>query len=154
MSAALLANINSFVFDYCARQKLGGTNFNFFILKQLPAVPPNAYSVEIVDQIVPRVLELTYTAWDLQQFARDLGYEGEPFRWDEERRLQLRSELDGIYAHLYGLSRDDFSYILDTFPIVRRNDEKKYNEFRTKRLCLEAYDWFEGVAEEGAKARS
>ena len=55
-------------------------------------------------------------------FARDLGYDGPPFVWDEERRAQLRADLDGIYAHLYGLSRDDFAYILDTFPIVARKD--------------------------------
>jgi hypothetical protein len=78
----------------------------------------------------------------LHSFARDCGYDGPPFTWDEERRLQLRSELDGIYAHLYGLGRDDFAYILDTFPIVKRNDERQYGEYRTKRLCLEAYDYF------------
>jgi hypothetical protein len=60
--------------------------------------------------------------------------------WDEERRIQLRAELDGLYAHLYGLTRDEFAYILDTFPIVRRKDEARYGEYRTKRLCLEAYD--------------
>jgi hypothetical protein len=97
--------------------------------------------------IVPRVLELTYTAWDLEPFARDCGYDGPPYRWDEERRARLRAELDGIYAHLYGLSRDDFSFILDQFPIVERTDRKQHNEYRTKRLCLEAYDRFEGVAD-------
>src|SRR4051794_27136969 len=73
-------------------------------------------------------------------FARDFGYDGPPFGWDDERRATLRAELDGIYAHLYGLSRDDFAYILDTFPIVRDKDVKGFGEFRTKRLCLEAYD--------------
>ena len=56
-----------------------------------------------------------------------------------------RAELDGIYAHLYKLSRDDFAYILDTFPIVRRDDESAYGEYRTKRLCLEAYDKFAAI---------
>jgi hypothetical protein len=87
-------------------------------------------------------LELTYTAHDLEPFARDLGYMGEPFIWDEKRRTTLRAELDGIYAHLYGISREDFAYILDTFPIVARKDIAKYGEYRTKRLCLKAYDHF------------
>jgi hypothetical protein len=38
------------------------------------------------------------------------------------------------------LSREELAYILDTFPIVRRKDEEKYGEYRTKRMVLEAYD--------------
>lgn len=65
---------------------------------------------------------------------------------DGKRRALLRAELDGIYAHLYGLSQDDFADILDTFPIVRRKDEERYGEYRTKWLCLEAYGRFTGIA--------
>ncbi len=138
--AAFLANFNSLVLDYGARQKVGGTSLGFFIMRQLPVLPPETYTPALLDQIVPRVLELTYTAHDLAPFARDLGHDGPPFIWDEARRAELRAELDGIYAHLYNLSRDDFAYILDQFPIVRRNDERDHGEFRTKRLCLAAYD--------------
>ena len=88
------------------------------------------------------MLELTYTAWDLQPFARDLGHDGPPFGWDPERRARLRADLDGVFAHLYGLSRDDFAYVLGTFPIVNRNDQKEFGEERTRRLCLEAWDRF------------
>jgi len=63
-----------------------------------------------------------------------------PFMWDEERRAQLRADLDGLYGHLYGLEREELSYILDTFPIVERQDREEYGEYRTKRLVLEAYD--------------
>ena len=55
---------------------------------------------------------------------------------------ETRADLDGIYAHLYGLSRDDFAYILEQFPIVKRKDEAAFGEYRTARLCLEAYDRF------------
>ena len=89
---------------------------------------------------MPRVLELTYTAWDLEPFARDLGYDGPPFRWDPERRFLLRCELDAAFFHLYGLERDDVDYIMDTFPIVRRKDEQAHGEYRTKRVILEIYD--------------
>jgi len=54
-----------------------------------------------------RVLELTYTANDLEGFARDLGDGGTPFRWDEERRFRIRAELDAAFFHLYGIERDD-----------------------------------------------
>ena len=92
------------------------------------------------DWLAPRVLELTYTAWDLEPFARDVGYDGPPFRWDPARRFLLRAELDAAFFHLYGLSRDDTAYVLETFPIVRKNDEKALGEYRTKRVILEIYD--------------
>ena len=69
-----------------------------------------------------------------------MGYDGPPFRWDEERRFLLRCELDAAYFHLYGIERDDVDYIMDTFPIVKRKDEAAHGEYRTKRVILEIYD--------------
>jgi hypothetical protein len=57
----------------------------------------------------------------------------------------LRAGLDGLYVHLYGLTRDELAYILDTFPIVRRKDEERYGEYRTKRMVLEAYGRLESL---------
>ena len=69
-------------------------------------------------------------------FARDLGYDGQPYRWDEEERRHLRARLDTLYFHLYGLSREDASYVLDTFPIVRKEDEANFGRYRTRYLIL------------------
>jgi hypothetical protein len=120
----------------------------YFILKQLPVLPPMAFEGNAAwesgkvlrDWMALRVLELTYTAWDLEPFARDVGFEGPPFRWDSARRYLLRGELDAAFFHVYGLSRDDTSYIMDTFPIVRKSDQKAHREYRTKRVILEIYD--------------
>jgi len=142
LHTAFLANTNTLVFDYLARQKVGGSHLTYFILDQLPVLAPEAYTEDLLAMIVPRVLELTFTSYDMAPFACDLGYGGPPFTWDEDRRAQLRAELDGIFAHLYGISRDDFAYILGTFSIVARKDIEKFGEYRTKRLCLEAYDHF------------
>jgi hypothetical protein len=91
--------------------------------------------------VLPRVLELTYTAWDLEPFARDVGFNGPPFRWDAERRFLLRCELDAAFFHLYGLNREDTAYIMDTFPIVKRKDEAKHSGiYRTKETSLQIYD--------------
>lgn len=146
--AALYANLCSFTLDYAARQKVSGTSLTYFVVKQLPVLPPATYKEpapwvpeqSLVQWLLPRVLELTYTAWDLQPFARDCGYEGPPYRWDPERRFLLRAELDAAFFHLYGVSRDDAAYILDTFPIVRKNDEKAHGDYRTRRVILERYD--------------
>ena len=82
------------------------------------------------------VLLLTYTAHDLTPFARDLGYAGPPFIWDEEERRHLRARLDACYFHLYGIDRNDAAYILSTFPIVQRQDEDAFNTYRTRDLIL------------------
>jgi hypothetical protein len=98
------------------------------------------------------VLELVYTANDLKCFADDIGHRGEPFRWDEERRAVLRAELDAYYAKLYGLNREELRYILDpkdvygpdfpgeTFRVLKEKEERRYGEYRTKRLILAAWD--------------
>jgi hypothetical protein len=63
-----------------------------------------------------------------------------PDRRDTGDRAQLRAEIDAYVAHLYGLSRDDFGYILDTFPVLKKKEEKAFGEFMSKRKCLEEFD--------------
>jgi hypothetical protein len=150
--ACLLSNLNSLVFDYCTRQKIGGTHLTYSFLKQLPVLAPSAYTPADIAFIAPRVLELVYTSHDLKAFAEDCGYTGAPFRWDEERRASLRAELDAYFARLYGLTRDELRYILDpkevygadfpseTFRVLKEKEEARYGEYRTRRLVLEAWD--------------
>ncbi|NUQ79469.1 MAG: N-6 DNA methylase [Polyangiaceae bacterium] len=146
--SGLYANLCSFALDYAARQKVGGTHLKYHVFKQLPVLAPAAYTTpapwehkkSIRDWLLPRVLELTFTAWDIEPFARDCDYNGPPFRWDRDRRFLLRAELDAAFFHLYGLPRADADYILDTFPIVQKNDEKAHGEYRTKRVILEIFD--------------
>ena len=150
--AALIANISVLPFDFVARQKIGGANFNFYIPKQLPIFPPDRYTEADLAYIVPRVLELTYTAHDLAGWARDLGHNGPPFPFAPERRAQLRAELDAYYARLYGLTRDELRYILDpadvlgenypseTFRVLKKKEINELGEYRTQRLVLAAWD--------------
>ena len=128
LSAACL---NSFALDFVARQKVQGQHLNWFIVEQLPVIAPEDYGrrfggTTARELVRDHVLRLTYTAHDMAPFARDLGYDGPPFAWDEEERRHLRGRLDALYFHLYGLSRDDADYILSTFPIVRREDEAAF----------------------------
>ena len=157
LAACLYANLSSMPFDYCARQKVGGLNLMFFTMRQLPALRPGAYAMpapwapskEVRDWLLPRVLELTYTAWDLRAFAEDCGDDGPPFVWDAERRFQLRCEIDAAFFHLYGISLDDTAYILDTFPVLERSEKREHGEYRTKRVVLETYDALMVAAEDG-----
>ena len=117
--------------------------------------------------LLPRALELAYTAWDLASFASECDYAGAPFRWDGERRFLLRCELDAAYFHLYLGSlnewgtdspqlremfptpRDAVDYIMETFPIVKRKDEKQHGEYRTKRVILHIYDAMQQAIDTG-----
>ncbi|ASL48098.1 putative type I restriction enzymeP M protein [Burkholderia sp. AD24] len=170
--AALLANFNSLTCDFAARQKVGGTALKYFTMKQFPILPPDHYSATDLRFIVPRVLELTHTAHDMQAWADDLNASFPdcdlrpadqrhgplpPFKWDPERRALLRAELDVYYAHLYGLARDDMRYILDpadvmgedypseTFRVLKNNEMRAFGEYRTRRLVLEAWDRLESM---------
>jgi hypothetical protein len=177
----LAACLSSYILDFAARFKIGGTHLNFFIAQQLPVLPPSTYAETCswsplgegascsttFDWILPRVLELTYTASDMEPFAKDYGYDGLPLRWDDGRRFLLRCELDAAFFHLYlpadmnsewrmangetpgqvaelkkhfPRPRRAVDYVLDTFHSVKRKDEEKFGEYRTKRVTLEIYD--------------
>ncbi|MBB6317312.1 Eco57I restriction-modification methylase domain-containing protein [Paraburkholderia tropica] len=171
-TACLLGALNSLCFDFVARQKVGGTHLADFIMKQLPALPPGAYDSVSLDFIVPRILELTYTARDLEPWADELAaYDvrpvherGQPFVWNPDRRAQLRAELDAYYARLYGLTRDELRYILDptdvmgtdypseTFRVLKNNEMREFGEYRTQRLVLEAWDRQSAMSSQEASA--
>lgn len=151
-SAALLANLSALTLDFVARVKVGGAHLTYGYLKQFPVLPPERYGQTDLDFIVPRVLELTYTAHDLEPWAEDFSYEGDPFTFEPNRRAQLRAELDAYYARLYGLTRDELRYILDpadvmgedypseTFRVLKNREMRDFGEYRTQRLVLEAWD--------------
>ncbi len=139
----LLANLSSFVLDYIVRTKVGGQNLNFFIVEQLPVLPPQFYlskfkGMDLSDFIKPRVLELVYTAYSIQAVAKDLDYLGEPYPWDPERRLHLQCQLDALFFLLYKIEIKQVGYILESFPIVKKQDRAIYGWYRTRTL-IEGY---------------
>lgn len=178
MMTCLLANLNTIAADYVARQKVGGTHITYNLLKQFPIAPPDQFmagmlcvSLRAQDPfqtwLTPRILELVYTAHDLTPLARDCGYDGPPFVWDDERRFEIRCQLDAAFFHLYLPCEPDGSwrqaenetpqqlaalkghfpqprhavdYILDQFPIVRQKDEQAHGSYRTKERILAIYD--------------
>ncbi|WP_042379946.1 Eco57I restriction-modification methylase domain-containing protein [Streptacidiphilus melanogenes] len=139
LAAALVACQSSIVHDFASRQKMGGVTMNFFIWQQLPVLTPERLR-PFQRFILPRIVELTYTAYDMTPFGRDLGDSSGPFHWDEERRTVIRAELDALFFLLYGIARDDVDYIMESFPIVKRKDVAKHGSYRTKELVLDLYD--------------
>jgi hypothetical protein len=140
----LLAVMNSFVLDYCARQKTTGNHLTFYTIKQLPIptaetfdLPPVWSSQILGDWIGLRVRELSFTSWHFRDMS---GVTVAPYYWIEERRAIIRSELDAAMFHLYGLAQAESAYVLDTFASLCKRELATYGEFRTKRLILERYD--------------
>ena len=149
LACRVVANLNAAAFDFVARQKVPTTHFAWYVLEQLPVVPPDRFETvrfgpkTAADLVCEAVLELTYTAHDMAPFARDLGHVDEsgavrpPFPWDEDRRLHLRAKLDAVFFHLYGVTdRDDVRYVYSTFPIVERQETATYDRYRIRDLCL------------------
>ncbi len=109
------------------------THIKLYMLEQLPVIAPGDYDRQFGNTtarelVRDHVLRLTYTSHDMAPFARDLGYSGAPFTWDEEERRHLRARLDALYFHLYGLDRDDAGYVLGTFPIVQKHDQAQFGQ--------------------------
>lgn len=157
--ALLHAIWSSIAFDYVVRQKLSGTNMTFTILKQLACPTPDLFTksigwhrdITLGGWVRPYVLELSYTSWRLKPYAEDLGDGGPPFHWDPERRALLRADLDAAFLHVYGLDRSETEHVLDSFPVVRKYDERDFGDYRTKRLVLDAYDRMATAIANGGK---
>lgn len=179
--AALVFNVlwSSFVYDFAARQKIHGAHLTKAIAYQLPTIHPDRLrdkflNTTILQAITGHALELTFVSNSLTRFANECGYSGPPFRWDEERRFQIRCELDAIFFHIYLGSEEDWKnrgrelndsfttpreaadYILESFPIVKRKEIAsteikndlgvviREGRYRSKDLIMEIYD---GISE-------
>ena len=148
-ACSILGCLNSIVFDFVIRQKIQGQNINWYIVEQLPVIPLDRFNdtsfgeksaAEIIKECV---LELTYTAHDMADFAHDMSYVDKagkvlpPFIWEDNRRLHLRAKLDALFFILYNITnRDDIRYIYATFPIVEREEITRYSRYLSCDLCL------------------
>lgn len=147
MAPLLHAFWSSMAFDYVLRQKLSSTNVDYFVVRQLACPGPTIFDQEtpwekqrLDSWCSSRLLELTYTAYRMAPYARDLEDYGEPFRWIPERRRLIQAELDAAMFHVYGLARSEVGHIIESFTVMKKYEERDHGEFRTKRLVLEVYD--------------
>ncbi|MFC8710324.1 Eco57I restriction-modification methylase domain-containing protein [Streptomyces sp. NPDC057197] len=154
-ASLLIACLNSSPLDYFARQKVPGKHLTYEYLYQLPVPSPTemvklgAWVKDPNSWIASRVLELSFTTRRLAGFSRDLGFSGEPFVWDESRRALIRAELDALFFHFYGIGRDGLCYVMDTFGIVKRDDEHAHGTYRTRDQVLDIYDRMAEARETG-----
>ncbi|WP_333044692.1 hypothetical protein [Microcoleus sp. S13C4] len=130
----ICAALNSFCVDFALRQQVAA-NINMFYIYQLP-VPRLTTRDKYFSDIVQRAAKLICTAPEFDELAQEVGLNSHREGVTEEtERAKLRAELDGIIAHLYGLTEAEFAYILTTFPIVPET---------VKQAALAAYRTFRG----------
>jgi len=144
-----LAVANSFCIDYLARKKVA-LSMAITVLDSLP-FPRLPIDHAIVERLGQLALRLTCAAPEMTAYWNAMA----PYGWcepipedvtppsfvDPDLRADARAEIDAVVAReLFGLSADELAGILDTFPVLRRREEKTYGEFRTKRLALEWLD--------------
>ena len=153
LGACLLAIFNSLVLEFVGHLKQASTNLGLYILKQLPVLPPEAFTPQDVDFICERVAKLTRNADDINAVWLT-DYPTYTFQEPQER-LRIQSELDAYIARMYGLTRDELRYILDpkdlmgddfpseTFTVLKKNEKKRYGDYLTWHLVLDAFDALE-----------
>lgn len=143
---AFLANLSSFVLDFAARQKVQGAHLTYTYLEQLPVLAPSEYARPVTwlggeppeSWIRDRVLELTYTSYEMGPWAKHLGDDDAPFIWDEDRRFLMRAELDAAYFHLYDIERQDLELVLESFRAFRNKKPDLFQ--RTKDAIIRIYE--------------
>ncbi|MFN9291792.1 MAG: hypothetical protein ACK6EB_27265, partial [Planctomyces sp.] len=70
--------------------------------------------------------------------------------WGSSTVKDTREGVNDTLLEMFPTPRDAVSYIMDTFPIVRRKDEEKHNgDYRTKRVILEIYDAMQSALRTG-----
>jgi hypothetical protein len=144
MAPFLMANLNSMILDFVARTKIGSQHMNYGVIKQLPLLPQQSYqliSPKVKDRILECVLNLICDNDGVGPFARDFGFKF-PVKWNENTRFNFSRELDAIYAHLYGVDKNELLYILDSFDALRNAEEKKYGIYKTSQEVIKWYDHY------------
>ena len=142
---ALSAILGSLLVDYAARQK--SSRMKYFVVEQIPALTADSLRRNCTflggqpnSWLADRALELCYTNYELTPLAIDLGRDHPPFRWQPARRTILQAEIDAAVLHLYGLNRAQAEWLIDSFKVLRKYEERDHLEFRTKRIVMEIFD--------------
>jgi len=111
------AALDSYIVDWMIRMRVAA-NVSMFYVYQLP-VPRLTETDPRLGPIATRAAKLTCIAPEFDGLAKAAGLENhESGVTHPEQRAQLRAEIDGLVAHLYGLTEQEFAHILLTFPVV------------------------------------
>jgi hypothetical protein len=134
------ATTGSFAFDWIVRRRLGGSNLNFFMASELPAIGPSVLSSS--DAFRQVVASLQFPAPVFAKIWRQTD-RSRPWkqRWavTDHERLRLRAINEVVVASLFGLDSVAFSSVvracdhsvaqLESKPFTRTLDTKGFWRF-------------------------
>jgi hypothetical protein len=136
--SSLIACLTSFAYDAQARNRIGGTHLNWFVVEET-AVLPFKEIPQSVGLLCARLLFPIHKAariWAQLKVRHNLEDQHWRQLWalTPYERLRLRCILDAVVAHLYGLDEDDFRWILRDcdHPIEIVNDKAQARKFDPK----------------------
>jgi hypothetical protein len=124
----LQTELSSFSFDYTFRARMGGINLNWFIIEECPVpnlVWEDAHQEKVACLLIIAAARLTFLhrrfapEWlRLKTLYPELAKQEWKKWWavTEADRLRLRVEIDALAADLYGLTPDDFDWIVRDDP--------------------------------------
>lgn len=119
------ALMNSFVLDYLVGQKISA-NLNMFYIYQLP-IPRLDNKDPFFRLIVQRAARLICTTPEFADLWQAVfpgsAWLPDVAATDKTEREKLHAEIDGLVAHLYDLSEEEFAYILSNFPLVEQGSK-------------------------------
>lgn len=125
---ALVSILNSFVYDYVIRAKCSGLHLNYFVIEGTP-LPKIAIHVQPLAVVELLALRLNAISPVFSKYWLKYRSFGQSFKslWaiTPYERLRLRCILDAVIAELYGLTVDDFAWILRQcdYPAARVCDK-------------------------------
>ena len=170
-AALLVVALSSLVVDFFAKLKVSSNHLTQGILATLP-LPSKAKIQEFADEVLQdarwfedRAIDLVYVSWDLVKFAKEVGRDTPPYKWDESRRFWLRCEIDAAFFHLilgtsndwgsggdqsFASPREAVKYMLEAFSVLNRKEENRFGgDRRTERTVLEIYDEMDAAISAG-----
>ncbi|WP_416841816.1 Eco57I restriction-modification methylase domain-containing protein [Haloferax sp. DFSO52] len=141
---------NSLIFDFSLQQSLGGASVSYYILKQLPMPTPQYLSNHqadvggrkrnLADYLIDQGLKLLWTSHSLDGLGEEFPLHDGPFEWNSDQRREIRAELDAVIAKAYGLSKDEFEQLIDSFEILHKLEVNEHGYNKRKQMCLEHFD--------------
>jgi hypothetical protein len=120
---SIVAVMNSIVFDFALRTRMGGLNMNPFVVKECPYPAKMSdtfkFSITLLTlRLCGNIVNFAPQWLKLKRLFPELGKREWKHWWavTEADRLRLRVEIDALCADLYGLNPDDFDWIVRDDP--------------------------------------
>ena len=117
--------MNSFIIDYFIRQKVSA-NINMFYFLETPV--PRLSSGKEFEFVAKKVAQLVCTTSEFAELKKEIGIESGLTA--ENDRNMARAQLDAAVAKLYGIKKEELTFILQKFPNIPQ---------KQKDLVLEQY---------------